>query len=131
MHRFPSVAGARADRVQLPPRRRQVRLLPRSGSTGERFRYRNYGHAPSGPVVNDCAIPAQPLEEFRFLGRGWLKVRDHDAELTALYGDWRTPCVDWNYLDGPAIVATGPWDDTGYDSTAPAPSAAALAGAQA
>jgi hypothetical protein len=102
----------------------------------EVFRYANYGHAPTGPVRNDCAIPAQPLEEFRFLGRSWLKVRDHDAELTALYGDWRTPCTDWNYLDGPAIVSTEPWDDSGYDlsaaalpdpATAPTASAASIA----
>ncbi len=85
---------------------------------GEQFRYANYGHAPTGPVKNHCAIPAQPLEEFRFLGRAWLKVRDHDAELTALYGDWHTPCTDWDYLDGPAIVATEPWDDSGYDLSA-------------
>jgi hypothetical protein len=82
---------------------------------GDHFRYHNYGHAPSGPVMNDCEIPAQPLEGFRFLERDWLKVRSHDAELTALYGDWRTPCADWDYLDGPAIVATRPWDDSGYD----------------
>ncbi|HEY6780279.1 MAG TPA: hypothetical protein VI111_04950 [Thermoleophilaceae bacterium] len=114
VHRFPSVQAAEPTEYSF--RRDGAKFdFFRLWVEGESFRYRNYGHAPSGPVVNDCAIPAQPLEEFGFLGRSWLKVRDHDAELTALYGDWRTPCADWDYLDGPAIVATGPWDDSGYD----------------
>jgi hypothetical protein len=119
VHRFPSLEAAEPTEYSF--RRDGAKFdFFRLWLDGDVFRYRNYGHAPSGPVVNDCAIPAQPLEEFHFLGRSWLKVRDHDAELTALYGDWRTPCSDWNYLDGPAIERTGRWDDGGYDSERPA-----------
>ena len=60
-----------------------------------------------------CEIPAQPLEDVAFLGRTWLKTRDHDAELTALYGNWRVPEPGWDYLSGPAIVEPGPWDPSG------------------
>jgi hypothetical protein len=80
----------------------------------ERFRYCSYGGLDGRLVVNHVEIPGQPLEEFRFLGRTWLKVRDHDAELTALYGDWRTPRPDWDYMAGPSIVARGPWDDSTF-----------------
>ena len=44
---------------------------------------------PRGPVMNVCEIPAQPLEEIRFLERTWLKVRDHEAEHNYFYLD---PC---------------------------------------
>ena len=80
-----------------------------------RFHYRSYGGLPDGRLVaNLIEIPGQPLEEFRFLGRTWLKVRDHDAELTALYGDWRTPRPDWDYMTGPSIVGRAPWDDSTF-----------------
>lgn len=82
---------------------------------GERFRYHNYAlHGDHGPIANVCEIPAQPLEEIRFLGRHWLKTRDHDVELTALYGDWRTPNPDWDYLQGPAIVQTRSWNPRSF-----------------
>jgi hypothetical protein len=77
---------------------------------GDQFEYFNYAlHGDRGPVFNRCQLPAQPLEEVAFLGRRWLKVRDHDLELTGNYGDWRTPDPAWDYLEGPSIVETGPW----------------------
>lgn len=82
---------------------------------GDRFRYRNYAlHGGRGPVMNVCEIPAQPLTEVAFLGRRWLKMVDSDVELTAQYGDWRTPDPDWDYLDGPATVSTHRWDPRGF-----------------
>jgi len=77
---------------------------------GDRFRYHNYAlHGDRGPVMNVCEIPAQPLAEVTFLGRRWLKTRDSDLELTAKYGDWRTPDPHWDYLFSPDIVETRPW----------------------
>jgi len=64
--------------------------------------------------MNVCELPAQAREEVRFLDRTWLTVVDHDAELTANYGDWRTPSPDWDYLDSPSIVATEPWDPSSF-----------------
>jgi hypothetical protein len=81
----------------------------------DRFCYANYGYAgDESPVKNHCSTPAQPLEEIRFLGRSWLKPRDHELELTAMYGDWRTPDPSFNYLTGPAVERTEPWDDSTY-----------------
>jgi len=49
-------------------------------------------------------IPAQQREPFDLFGRRWLKAKDHDLDLTALYGDWRTPRLDWDTSrDSPAI----------------------------
>jgi hypothetical protein len=53
--------------------------------------------------------PAQQLVPFEFAGRTWLRVEDVDLELSALYGDWRRPRPDWDYLrDSPALVAVAP-----------------------
>lgn len=115
IHRFPGVAGEATEHSFRRAGAKFDFFLLRVH--GDRFAYCNYGHGADGPVRNHCEIPAQPLEEIRFLGRPWLKVADHDAELTALYGDWRTPNPSWNYMDGPAIVAREPWDDSSYDLT--------------
>jgi hypothetical protein len=51
---------------------------------------------------------AQPRVPFRFLGREWRKVADHESQLEELYGDWRTPDPGWDYRDDPSIVARIP-----------------------
>jgi hypothetical protein len=83
---------------------------------GDRFCYANYGYSrfDDRPVMNHCSTPAQPLEEIHFLERSWLKPQDHDLELTAMYGDWRTPDASFNYLTGPAVDRTEPWDDSTF-----------------
>lgn len=85
----------------------------------DRFTWANYGRLHDGhhtPIRNNCAIPAQPLDELRFLDRTWLKPRDADFELTALYGDWRTPDADFSYMEAPTIVGREPWDTSTYMS---------------
>jgi hypothetical protein len=113
IHRFPGTTGEATEhsfgRVRAKFDFFALRLK------GDRFAYCNYGNHHGIAIRNLCEIPAQPLEEIHFLGRRWLKARDHDAELTALYGDWRTPNPDWDYMDGPAIVSREPWDDSTYD----------------
>jgi hypothetical protein len=82
---------------------------------GDRFVWRNHGHRSDGvPLQNHCAIPAQPLDELRFLDRTWLKARDADVELTALYGDWRTPAAGFDYMQAPTIFDRSPWDNSSY-----------------
>jgi len=81
---------------------------------GGRFTWANHGYRGDVPTQNTCAIPAQPLDELRFLDRTWLKVRDVDLELTALYGGWRTPAPGFAYMEAPTIVARAPWDDSTY-----------------
>ena len=69
---------------------------------GDRFHY--YGYWDD--VQLSFAIPAQPREPFDFLGRRWLKAKDHDKDLTALYGNWRVPDKNWDTgRDSPAITA--------------------------
>ncbi|MGA2470388.1 MAG: hypothetical protein ABSG64_06825 [Solirubrobacteraceae bacterium] len=87
--------------------------------SGERLRWSNYGtntdrSSPHTHVQNICEIPALPLAEFRFLDRYWLKPDDHEAELTSVYGDWRTPDPGYDYMRGPAIIECRPWDPSRY-----------------
>jgi hypothetical protein len=51
----------------------------------------------------DASVPEQDTEPFSFLGRTWLKHRDHELELTSLYGSWQIPDPSWSYLDTPHI----------------------------
>jgi hypothetical protein len=81
----------------------------------QRLRWSSYGchrepPTPLGFVQNICEIRAWPLEEFEFLGRRWLKASDHEAELSDVYGEWRTPDPHWDYMHGRAIVERRPWD---------------------
>lgn len=82
----------------------------------DHFRFHVYcGHGGQEPALDLVhQVPAQPLEAFQFLGRTWLKARDHDLELRTLYGDWRTPDPDWNYRHNRAIVDRRPWDMGSY-----------------
>ena len=115
MFRFPSVDGPATEYCL---EREGLRFdFFRLELDGDRLRYFNYGYAGpdwTQPAANECAIPAQPLEEIRYLGRTWLKARDHDVELTALYGDWRTPDKGWDYMKAPSVVAQRPWDDSDH-----------------
>jgi len=82
---------------------------------GDRLRYHSYGHNtdPSYPysyLHNICEISASSLEEFPFLGRYWLKPADHEAQLTGIYGDWRTSEPDLDNMRSPAIAERRPWD---------------------
>jgi len=45
-----------------------------------------------------------------FLERTWLKPADHEVFLTAIYGDWRTPNPDYDYVeDEKSIIAKYEW----------------------
>ncbi len=52
----------------------------------------------------EARLPAQPRAQFDLLGRTWRKVTDHEAELTAIYGDWRTPDPAWSFTQEGTIV---------------------------
>lgn len=68
------------------------------------------GQSGGEPTEARARIAAQPLESIHFVGRTWLKHADHDAELTAMYGSWRTPDEDWWFMDDRAIVERTAWD---------------------
>jgi hypothetical protein len=66
-----------------------------------------------------CERADQQLVPFQFLGRSWLKPADHDAALTANYGDWRTPLRNWHFSDAGTVIqrhaarfAHEKWDPT-------------------
>ncbi len=63
-------------------------------------------HLLEGPIAEP------PVEPFQFLGRSWLKPKDHEEFLTSTYGDWRTPDPGWSSSDDPSIVASQPWSFT-------------------
>ena len=54
-------------------------------------------------------LPAQEREPFEFLGRRWLKVVDHDRELTELYGNWRVPDTSWDSMRDGRFLGREPW----------------------
>jgi hypothetical protein len=75
----------------------------RLDSVGDRWRY--VICLPDGETAATAEIPAQERVPFDLVGRTWWKVDDHAAELTAIYGDWRTPRPDWFFGDDRAVVA--------------------------
>jgi hypothetical protein len=72
-----------------------------------RLHYYDFGTDP--PTQALASIADQALVPFEFVGRMWRKHADHDAELTAMYGDWRTPDPGWWYMDDVAIVERTVW----------------------
>lgn len=80
---------------------------------GDRLRYYTYGGPRHRPVQIGALVDAQPLAPFEFVGRTWLAPADYEAELAAMYGDWRTPKRDWDYLtEDLAAVDRVPWRPT-------------------
>jgi hypothetical protein len=82
-----------------------------------RHRYHIYGIDPEDAhehVEMVCEVPAQRWVPFEFLGRRWLKPAMHEAELEAVYGDWRTPDPAWSFLDEGTTVDRRRWNATDY-----------------
>ena len=84
-------------------------LAPDGARTTMRYRSFVYGPERTPQEMLVCELPFQARVPFAFLGRTWHKVADHDAELTAMYGDWRTPDPAWTFLDSADIVERRPW----------------------
>ena len=74
------------------------------------LRYYSYGVPPRPLIEVEARVPDQELVAFNFLGRTWLRHADYERELESIYGDWRTPQRDWDYLqDDQAAVCHRPW----------------------
>ncbi len=82
------------------------------GTDGAARHYFVYSESPNGLLQLECKLDPQPLRSFDFLGRKWLKAKDHEKELEAIYGDWRAPNSTWSALDDRAIVSRDPWRST-------------------
>jgi hypothetical protein len=60
-----------------------------------------------------CVVPAHGLAPMPFLGRTWQKPDDHEAYLTAVYGDWRVPNPYYYYVDDEKDIRERyPWHGT-------------------
>ncbi len=75
-----------------------------------KLRFYGYGQAPGTDQFYELVGDEddQPVVPFEFLGRSWLKHADHDAELTAHYGDWHTPDPNWQYFHDHCIIERHP-----------------------
>ncbi len=75
---------------------------------GQNTRWYLYVGSPSRnipPMELLQETPGCELEPFEFYGKRWLKPKNHEAYLAALYGDWRSPNPNFDYLsDCPGIV---------------------------
>jgi len=104
-HRFTSHDGRhvehrfRRDGVQYD----FFRLAP----VGDRFRYSLFVLGAE-PLELIAEVPLQPRVPFRFVGRDWLKVADHDLALRTIYGDWRSDDPKWAFTNDRAIVERVP-----------------------
>ena len=76
------------------------------------------GNEPTELVAE---VPVQRHVPFRFVGRDWRKVIDHELALRCIYGDWRTDRPKWSCASDRAIVERIPiptlpcdwaWPDT-------------------
>jgi hypothetical protein len=81
---------------------------------GQNFRLWSFGARIEGEeavmVEMVCQVPRFELAPMEFLGRTWQKPDDHDAHLTAMYGDWKTPNHRYDFMrDDLSIVETHPW----------------------
>lgn len=82
---------------------------------GGRVRYFTY--SPAEPLQMLAEIPGQEAVPFEFLGRRWLKPADHEAELEAMYGDWRVPDPSWSYLNERCVIERQTWHNTDFSWT--------------
>ena len=61
-------------------------------------------------VELEGVVVVNAFSTMRFLERSWRKPADHDAHLTEVYGDWRTPNPHHNYVvDERSIVSRRLW----------------------
>jgi hypothetical protein len=111
-HRFSSADGRYAEHRFA---RAGVRFdFFRMMRIGDRWRYSMFqvGDEPNELVAE---VPAQSHVGFRFLGRDWRKVLDHDLAFRTIYGDWRTDRPEWNFTSDRAIIERIPMAFLPYD----------------
>lgn len=72
------------------------RMFPDDGG---RRRYYMYSIKLKEITEVEAFVPEQGTVPFSFLGRSWLKPKDHALELRSVYGSWEVPDPSWSYLD--------------------------------
>ena len=74
------------------------------------FRYFVYGMSEGVFQEAVCQVSKHGIEPFSFLGRVWNKPDDHARYLTQVYGAWRVPNKDFDFMrDQCDIVQKAPW----------------------
>jgi hypothetical protein len=76
-------------------------MFPAAG----RLRYYMYKIMLKRVIELQASLPDQDSEPFSFLGRTWLKHKDHQLELSTMYGAWKIPDPSWAYLESLDIEA--------------------------
>ena len=75
------------------------------------MRWYCYGGKPKLELLN--AGPMHGLSDYELFGKRWQIPDDPAAYLSALYGDWRTPDPDYNYVtDSNAVIRRREWEGT-------------------
>jgi hypothetical protein len=78
---------------------------------GDMMRYNIYGRYFGRAAAVEKLVPRCETETFTFLDREWRKVRDHERELSFMYGNWRVPDRHWSYMAPRADeVGRASWD---------------------
>ncbi len=72
-------------------------------------RYYAYGGPSYRKVQLAAVLPAQELLPFELVNRTWLRPKDFESELTAIYGPWQVPDKNWDYLNDRAVVQREAW----------------------
>lgn len=86
---------------------------------GDYFTYYAFGGISGQPLEIEARVRRQPLVPFEFIGRTWLRPEDFESELECMYGNWRVPQTDWDYMtEDQAVVSRRPWTnpDTSWPS---------------
>jgi len=77
------------------------RMFPVDG----RLHYYMFNIRLKGITEVEASLPEQQMVPFLFVGRTWLKPKDHELELRSVYGSWELPDPSWSYLDTLGIEA--------------------------
>lgn len=80
-----------------------------------RLRYFMYSIHWNGILEIEASLPDQEKEPFDFIGRSWLKHKDHELELRSIYGRWEIPDPSWSYLDGLDVESRRPSRHSHFD----------------
>jgi hypothetical protein len=84
---------------------------------GDNLRSTFFGISPAPnhpqPIELICEVPRYRLAPMEFLGRTWLKPDDHEAFLTAEYGNWRTPDPAFDHRsDDRSVILINWWNNS-------------------
>jgi hypothetical protein len=81
----------------------------RMSSVAAEWEYNIYVSEEDPLTQMTARLPRQELERFEFLDRSWSKVKDHERELSILYGNWKISDPEWSYLNSGGVIDRVEW----------------------